>query len=41
LTHINPITGPWALRWSASQIALFAAPALVLASYVIGPMPMN
>jgi Ca2+:H+ antiporter len=26
---------------SASQIALFVAPVLVLASYVIGPMPMN
>ena len=26
---------------SASQIALFVAPALVLASYVIGPTPMN
>jgi Ca2+:H+ antiporter len=26
---------------SASQIALFVAPALVLLSYVIGPMPMN
>jgi Ca2+:H+ antiporter len=26
---------------SASQIALFVAPVLVLASYVIGPTPMN
>ena len=26
---------------SASQIALFVAPILVLLSYVIGPMPMN
>jgi Ca2+:H+ antiporter len=26
---------------SASQIALFVAPALVLLSYVIGPAPMN
>jgi Ca2+:H+ antiporter len=26
---------------SASQIALFVAPALVLLSYVLGPMPMN
>ena len=26
---------------SASQIALFVAPVLVLASYGIGPMPMN
>ncbi len=26
---------------SASQIALFVAPALVLLSYVVGPMPMN
>jgi Ca2+:H+ antiporter len=26
---------------SASQIALFVAPLLVLLSYVIGPMPMD
>ncbi len=26
---------------SASQIALFVAPVLVLASYIVGPMPMN
>src|SRR5262245_64752906 len=26
---------------SASQIALFVAPVLVLLSYVLGPMPMN
>jgi Ca2+:H+ antiporter len=26
---------------SASQIALFVAPVLVLASYVVGPSPMN